>query len=91
MFKFLALSFCSPGETLQDERTNGGAIVNTDGMQLPYKLIPVRFTIFFPVCFFCTSVMLNFSNGGDGRPPAHCQESIILKACVVKRKPWLVL
>ncbi|KAJ8755009.1 hypothetical protein K2173_015521 [Erythroxylum novogranatense] len=28
------------GETLQDERTNGGAFVGTDGLQFPYKLIP---------------------------------------------------
>nr|AEP13980.1 ARC5 protein [Manihot esculenta] len=28
------------GETLQDERTNGGAFVGTDGLQFPQKLIP---------------------------------------------------
>lgn len=31
------------GETLQDERTNGGAFVGTDGLQFPQKLIPVRY------------------------------------------------
>lgn len=29
------------GETLQDERTNGGAFVASDGVQFPHKLIPV--------------------------------------------------
>lgn len=29
------------GETLQDERTQGGAFVGTDGLQFPHKLIPV--------------------------------------------------
>eukprot|EP00257_Ricinus_communis_P027383 XP_025014797.1 dynamin-like protein ARC5 isoform X2 [Ricinus communis] len=28
------------GETLHDERTNGGAFVGTDGLQFPHKLIP---------------------------------------------------
>ncbi|KAL9260648.1 Dynamin-like protein [Drosera capensis] len=28
------------GETLQDERTNGGAFVGPDGLQFPHKLIP---------------------------------------------------
>ncbi|KAB5553345.1 hypothetical protein DKX38_010656 [Salix brachista] len=28
------------GETLQDERSNGGAFVGTDGLQFPLKLIP---------------------------------------------------
>ncbi|XP_010557576.1 PREDICTED: dynamin-like protein ARC5 isoform X2 [Tarenaya hassleriana] len=28
------------GETLQDERMNGGAFVGTDGLQFPHKLIP---------------------------------------------------
>ncbi|XP_020887588.1 dynamin-like protein ARC5 isoform X2 [Arabidopsis lyrata subsp. lyrata] len=28
------------GETLQDERTQGGAFVGTDGLQFPHKLIP---------------------------------------------------
>ncbi|XP_042983117.1 dynamin-like protein ARC5 isoform X3 [Carya illinoinensis] len=29
------------GETLQDERTNGGAFVASDGVQFPHKLIPL--------------------------------------------------
>eukprot|EP00250_Pteridium_aquilinum_P033868 c6523_g1_i1 orf=228-3032(+) len=28
------------GETLQDERTNGGAFVGADGLQIPYKYMP---------------------------------------------------
>ncbi|KAH7431119.1 hypothetical protein KP509_08G030700 [Ceratopteris richardii] len=28
------------GETLQDERTNGGAFVGTDGLQIPFKHMP---------------------------------------------------
>lgn len=31
------------GETLQDERSNGGAFVGTDGLQFPLKLIPVSY------------------------------------------------
>lgn len=34
------------GETLQDERVNGGAFVGTDGLQFPQKLIPVCFRVF---------------------------------------------
>lgn len=29
------------GETLQDERTQGGSFIGTDGLQFPHKLIPV--------------------------------------------------
>ncbi|GAB4828367.1 ARP2/3 actin-organizing complex subunit Arc5 [Ancistrocladus abbreviatus] len=29
------------GETLQDERTNGGAFIGSDGLQFPQKLIPL--------------------------------------------------
>lgn len=29
------------GETLQDERVNGGAFIGSDGLQFPHKLIPV--------------------------------------------------
>lgn len=29
------------GETLQDERVNGGALIGIDGSQFPHKLIPV--------------------------------------------------
>lgn len=35
------LTWCCSGETLQDERTQGGAFVGTDGLQFPHKLIPV--------------------------------------------------
>lgn len=34
------------GETLQDERINGGAFVGTDGLQFPQKLIPVNILLF---------------------------------------------
>ncbi|CAJ1936000.1 unnamed protein product [Sphenostylis stenocarpa] len=30
------------GETLQDERINGGAFIGADGIQFPHKLIPVQ-------------------------------------------------
>jgi hypothetical protein len=33
------------GETLQDERNNGGAFVASDGIQFPHKLIPVSHRI----------------------------------------------
>ncbi|XP_010269088.1 PREDICTED: dynamin-like protein ARC5 isoform X2 [Nelumbo nucifera] len=33
------------GETLQDERVNGGAFVGTDGLQFPQKLIPLGFRL----------------------------------------------
>lgn len=34
------------GETLQDERVNGGAFIGTDGLQFPQKLIPVSPHVF---------------------------------------------
>lgn len=33
--------FSFSGETLLDERINGGAFIGTDGLQFPHKLIPV--------------------------------------------------
>lgn len=39
------LSWCFSGETLQDERTQGGAFVGTDGLQFPHKLIPVSVSL----------------------------------------------
>jgi hypothetical protein len=33
-------SYCA-GESLQDERVQGGAFVSPDGLQLPYKHVPV--------------------------------------------------
>lgn len=53
---FLLLLLCSIlnnqclsiiGETLQDERINGGAFVASDGVHFPHKLIPVRHRIFW--------------------------------------------
>lgn len=38
-------SFFVSGETLQDERINGGAFVGVDGGQFPPKLIPVSYII----------------------------------------------
>ncbi|AEE76281.1 P-loop containing nucleoside triphosphate hydrolases superfamily protein [Arabidopsis thaliana] len=43
LFLFLGvvkLDFCKISETLQDERTQGGAFVGTDGLQFSHKLIP---------------------------------------------------
>lgn len=34
-------SYCA-GESLQDERVQGGAFVSPDGLQMPYKHVPVR-------------------------------------------------
>lgn len=34
------------GETLQDERVNGGAFIGSDGLQFPHKLIPVSAALF---------------------------------------------
>jgi hypothetical protein len=51
LFVYVALSdleqFVSSvtGETLQDERNNGGAFVASDGIQFPHKLIPVSHRI----------------------------------------------
>jgi len=45
--KLLDLSFVVSGETLQDERINGGAFIGSDGVQFPHKLIPVSFGLFF--------------------------------------------
>lgn len=44
------------GETLQDERVNGGAFIGTDGLQFPHKLIPVsphvfQITYLVALCF----------------------------------------
>lgn len=43
LFSWILKSLFLPvlGETLQDERTNGGAFVASDGVQFPHKLIPV--------------------------------------------------
>lgn len=41
------------GESLQDERTNGGAFIGTDGLQFPQKLIPVRSMKLLFVFFSC--------------------------------------
>jgi len=38
-------SWCFSGETLQDERTQGGAFVGTDGLQFSHKLIPVSLSL----------------------------------------------
>lgn len=50
------------GETLQDERINGGAFVGTDGLQFPHKLIPVScynfFFFFLVVNFFMYLLVL---------------------------------
>lgn len=51
MIKLLdSLFFVVSGETLQDERINGGAFVGADGVQFPHKLIPVSFGLLFNVC-----------------------------------------
>lgn len=45
-------SFCFiSGETLPDERINGGAFVGADGVQFPHKLIPVSYTIVWGLFF----------------------------------------
>ena len=36
-----AVILCA-GEMLQDERVNGGAFVGSDGLQMPFKYMPVR-------------------------------------------------
>lgn len=41
------------GETLQDERVNGGAFIGTDGLQFPHKLIPVSSHVFLHNIFWC--------------------------------------
>lgn len=37
------------GETLQDERINGGALIGIDGLQFPQKIIPVSFCLAMPL------------------------------------------
>ena len=39
--KLMFWSHCA-GESLQDERVQGGAFVSPDGVQMPYKHVPVR-------------------------------------------------
>lgn len=51
MVEFLDNFFVVSGETLQDERINGGAFVGADGVQFPHKLIPVSYTIVFGLLF----------------------------------------
>lgn len=51
------------GETLQNERINGGAFVGTDGLRFPHKLIPVSKNIsaisfFF---FWCSEFLYVFA------------------------------
>lgn len=47
------------GETLQNERINGGAFVGTDGLQFPHKLIPVSKNI-SAISFFFFFGAVNF-------------------------------
>jgi len=54
----------SAGESLQDERVHGGAFVAMDGVQMPYKHMPVAlpspqsFNGFIKICgMFITSIL----------------------------------
>lgn len=40
MLRVNLLNTCA-GESLQDERVQGGAFVSPDGLQMPYKHVPV--------------------------------------------------
>ena len=56
LLDFLFIVFT--GETLQDERINGGAFIGADGVQFPHKLIPVSFGLLFTVLMCCISFSL---------------------------------
>jgi len=57
------LTFCFfvvSGETLQDERINGGAFIGADGVQFPHKLIPVSPAYSFTILMSCISFSLQW-------------------------------
>ncbi|KAI5356126.1 hypothetical protein L3X38_009021 [Prunus dulcis] len=71
------------GETLQDERTNGGAFVSSDGLQFPHKLIPnAGMRLYGGAQYHRAMAEFRFLAGGIKCPPITREE--IVNACGVE-------
>uniref|UniRef100_A0A2P2JNG1 Dynamin-like protein ARC5 n=2 Tax=Rhizophora mucronata TaxID=61149 RepID=A0A2P2JNG1_RHIMU len=71
------------GETLQNERTNGGAFVGTDGVQFPHKLIPnAGMRLYGGAQYHRAMAEFRFVVGGIKCPPITREE--IVNACGVE-------
>lgn len=71
------------GETLQDERVNGGAFVGTDGLQFPQKLIPnAGMRLYGGAQYHRAMAEFRFVVGGIKCPPITREE--IVNACGVE-------
>ncbi|KAH9686238.1 Dynamin-like protein ARC5 [Citrus sinensis] len=71
------------GETLQNERINGGAFVGTDGLQFPHKLIPnAGMRLYGGAQYHRAMAEFRFMVGGIKCPPITREE--IVNACGVE-------
>ncbi|GMN59226.1 hypothetical protein TIFTF001_028320 [Ficus carica] len=71
------------GETLQDERTNGGTFVGIDGLQIPHKLIPnAGMRLYGGAQYHRAMAEFRFIVGGTKCPPITREE--IVNACGVE-------
>ncbi|XP_022898090.1 dynamin-like protein ARC5 isoform X2 [Olea europaea var. sylvestris] len=71
------------GETLQDERVNGGAFIGSDGLQFPYKLIPnAGMRLYGGAQYHRAMAEFRFVVGGFKCPPITREE--IVNACGVE-------
>lgn len=71
------------GETLQDERNNGGAFVASDGIQFPHKLIPnAGMRLYGGAQYHRAMAEFRFVVGGIKCPPIMREE--IVNACGVE-------
>ncbi|KAL5568723.1 hypothetical protein UlMin_025298 [Ulmus minor] len=71
------------GETLQDERTNGGAFIGLDGLQIPHKLIPnAGMRLYGGAQYHRAMAEFRFVVGGTKCPPITREE--IVNACGVE-------
>ncbi|KAL8205812.1 hypothetical protein R6Q57_009363 [Mikania cordata] len=71
------------GETLQDERVNGGALISIDGSQFPHKLIPnAGMRLYGGAQYHRAMAEFRFVVGGIKCPPITREE--IVNACGVE-------
>ncbi|KAH6757360.1 P-loop containing nucleoside triphosphate hydrolases superfamily protein [Perilla frutescens var. hirtella] len=71
------------GETLLDERVNGGAFIGTDGLQFPHKLIPnAGMRLYGGAQYHRAMAEFRFVVGGTKCPPITREE--IVNACGVE-------
>ncbi|BAT73998.1 hypothetical protein VIGAN_01157700 [Vigna angularis var. angularis] len=71
------------GETLQDERINGGAFIGADGVQFPHKLIPnASMRLYGGAQYHRAMAEFRFVVGGIKCPPITREE--IVNACGVE-------